>query len=180
MKLIIITLSLGLISFAGLCQAGSAGQSGETPASRPTQPGGSLGKLKENESITVYFSSFGCFSQTGRKLVLTRSSEGVRAVLYNGRITYPSGSIPTIEQGKQVAEKLLDADDELEFAAFETELSRRRDGGCTTIENYTMVSNYGSLSVSDGSCNWFGFTKLSQDLFGTVKMGELPLSFQTE
>ena len=130
---------------------------------------GTLRRLQRDENLTIYFSSFGCFSHYGKKLVFTHTADGIELKVFDGQATYlQQGQAPSMEQGKLLNGKVLTDADLQKFAEFEKELSRRRDGGCTTSETYTMVSNYGTLSVTDASCRWFGMNQLMTDLFGKI------------
>ncbi|RYY57899.1 MAG: hypothetical protein EOO05_17625 [Chitinophagaceae bacterium] len=163
-----------LLAFGLLC-------TGATPAHRDNrgrpsahsdgyQPdAGTLGRLHEGEEMTVYFSSFGCFSRSGKKLVFTRTGDAVRLTVFDGLVSYgKDGMHPSLEQGKLLKEKTMSDADMAIVAAFEKEMTKRRDGGCTTSETYTMVSGYKTISVTDASCQWFGMNQLMSDLFGKV------------
>ena len=136
------------------------------------QAAGTLGKLKKGENVTIYFSSYGCFSQTGRKMVLVNTGDGLRVSLYDGKVSYPTGGgRPSLEEGQLLKERIISAREIGIFNVFEKEVARRRGNGCTTRETYTFVSDYSTFSVTDGSCSWFGFNQLTQDLFGEVPAG---------
>jgi len=63
------------------------------------------------------------------------------------------------------AKKLSDKD-VLAFIAFENELRKARNAGCTTQDYYSVRSKYWSCQVQDGSCSWGGFYTLKVSLFG--------------
>ncbi|MET0635787.1 MAG: hypothetical protein ABWZ25_07145 [Chitinophagaceae bacterium] len=125
---------------------------------------GALTALGVREELTLNFSSYGCFSQTVRKLVFVNTGKGIRATLYDcGTVGVTGSSLPT---EKIIAVKIINRRDKLFFSRFEKGLKEEREGGCTTQETYTLESKKGKFTVTDASCSWFGFNQLVSDIFG--------------
>jgi hypothetical protein len=53
------------------------------------------------------------------------------------------------------------------FNLFITELKTLNEyGGCTTVSYYTVFANNETFKKTDGSCDWNGFDKIKECLFG--------------
>lgn len=128
----------------------------------PEQSENSLEKLNENDSITIDFSSFGCFHRSGEKIVITRRNNYYEAKIY-----------PTIsriflneEQKDAGTEIIILSDKQIrDLKEFENGLNRiKGDGGCTTTDRYVVTTKWGIKKVDDSRCQWNGFWYLKRSL----------------
>ncbi|RYY53310.1 MAG: hypothetical protein EOO09_18460 [Chitinophagaceae bacterium] len=126
-----------------------------------------LKNAQDGQQVELSFSSFGCFNQYARKLVFRNTPEGVTVALYNTR---PSG-IGQSPEGELLVTRLMTATDWDAWQEFEAGLYTVRHGGCTTMERYVLSDSGGSSTVTDASCEWFGFNKLMTGLFGKTDPG---------
>ncbi len=100
-----------------------------------------LDELLENDYLTIFFESQGCFHSEKDKMKVTKSKKTL-VVEYRG-IKYNL----TPSQTKTLRE-------------FEIELRSNHSDGCSTVDSYSIFNDNESFSMTDGSCLWRGFDNL--------------------
>ena len=128
-----------------------------------------LSELRDRDTISIHFSSRGCFNYEVRKLTITKEGNQYTARLYyvspyyvkkKGRYTIRYGADSLINTVTLTEANMLS------FTRFENELNFVTDGGCTTTDSYDVKSPYRNVKKTDGSCQWNGFYYLRQSIFG--------------
>jgi len=156
-----ITLSNDSINYIRLCADSLLGAKQNT-----------LENLAENDSISVYFHTQGCFHAYAKKITVTRENEKLIARYYDVGWKYvKKNRIMTLEFTNEKLSKTVTMTKMQEdaFTRFENELLHVNLGGCTTVDTYEMKARNLSIKKKDGSCTWLGFQYLSVYLFGTIK-----------
>ena len=123
-------------------------------------PQNTLVKLKNKEVITINFESHGCFHSHYEKLIISKEKNNFIAKLYKV-VSNKNENIKVVLLNTVVMNQKNIED----FTRFENELNFAKDGGCTTIDSYSVISKYLNVKKNDGSCNWDGFYFLKQSLF---------------
>jgi len=146
-------------------------------------PANTLGKLKDLDSITLLYNSSGCFSTQISRLVIVRKRGLFLARLYRGELKKSKDGHPKAEYGRSNWKSYfftpvlnvvtLNRSHLTAFAHFENELTYVDEGGCTTVDNYVLNSNYLKISKEDGSCHWNGFDNLCTSIFGEAQYNDL-------
>jgi hypothetical protein len=71
-----------------------------------------------------------------------------------------------VSDNKPPIESILDKQKIDRFNQFIKELRNlKEEGGCTTVEYYSMYFKNEFIKKTDGSCDWDGFINLQKDLF---------------
>jgi hypothetical protein len=133
----------------------------------------SLDKLINGDSITINYTSFGCFHGFAKILVIRKESNKLIARLYDAEasfITIKNETNLQFEKKEILKETLLTASNLLDFIRFENELDLIDGGGCTTTDWYEFNGKCFMLKKNDGTCRWRGFWFLSTSLFGEDAM----------
>jgi hypothetical protein len=106
-----------------------------------------------HEVARITHQSSGCFHYVESELTIYKEGGRLIAALE--------------EQGLPMHMKQLNDKQLKYFNSFIGELIKREQGGgCTTWENYRVYMNGTTLGFSDGSCDWDGFDKLRENIFG--------------
>lgn len=100
-----------------------------------------LDELLENQSLTIFFNSQGCFHSALEKMKVTKLKKTL-IIEYRG-----FKHVLTPSQAKILRE-------------FEIELRSNHSDGCTTVDSYTIFNDNEAFSITDGSCIWRGFDNL--------------------
>ncbi len=114
-----------------------------------------LASLKNREVINIAFSSWGCFHASEKVLSIKKQD-----CIFIATITEK-------EETKSVIlnQSMIDA-----FKRFENEIKVLDDThGCTTTDEYAIISKSWTLQRTDGSCAWNGFYFLKKALFGKTE-----------
>ena len=121
-------------------------------------PQNSLAKFRENDSIEIFHTSYGCAGYPLLKIVITKQAKHFTANLYNLHF------IPWDEQPMQgqtpEAIVTLTAKHLADFTRFENELNYLKEEGCTQTNLYRIRSPYLNLDCQASNCSWDGFDYL--------------------
>jgi len=129
------------------------------------QPGNSLERLSENDSIAIGFSSFGCFHNSQERIVITKKDKYYEAKIYPA-IVRPS-RFKEEQKSCQPTTIILTEKNIRDFEGFENGLTHvKKDGGCTTVDYYDISTKWGTQKVEDATCRWSGFWYLKKSLVG--------------
>ena len=104
--------------------------------------------INNGTNWSLDFNSSGCFHNTKVVLFLDLSQDTI--------------ILRHIKDGKEQSKIALTSDNLNTLIEFERQLLNRSNkyGGCTTIETYTVSSEFSSYTIKDSSCAWNGLSKL--------------------
>jgi hypothetical protein len=109
----------------------------------------------DKKVATVWYNMQGCFG--GERLILK--------MVANGEESFALLS----EEGKEERRVKLNTIQQQAFKDFIAELKAlKEETGCTTISRYYVQYNHETIAKVDGSCDWNGFDKLKNALFGDI------------
>lgn len=132
-------------------------------------PQNTLAKFQENDSLVINFASFGCFHSLKNNIIITKRDGVFHADSYaeNNPPVYKKRGYSKITYriADLVKSVVMNKEQLQAFLAFENELNYIRDGGCTTVDSYSIISKYLNVNKNDGTCRWDGFHHLYKSLF---------------
>lgn len=122
-----------------------------------------LPQLKNGESISILFTSSGCFNFIKKELVITKQLAEYNATLF----LYTKEIDKNLKNTnrKLIDTTTLDKSERIAFETFIKEIKLAKGSGCTTIDEYNITSPVFNIVVKDGGCNWNGFQQLETRLF---------------
>ncbi len=126
----------------------------------PVYAQNTLGKLRNQDSILIHFTSKGCRQDDDMKIIIIKENEKFIAQLYKVRKYYEKVKRKYIEIQKPdtLLETVVLTQDEINlFTKFENELNGVRKSDCTTRDWYKIESKYLNIEKNDGNCNWHGY-----------------------
>jgi hypothetical protein len=132
-------------------------------------PKNTLATLQDADSIRIGFHSMGCFHNSYQMITITKYSDGYVARFYGRDGERKRGGTTQSLWPKLLKTASLNDKNIAEFIRFENELGFMEKRGCTTVGNYTLRSKHLNMKITDGSCNWYGFSYLVGSFFGNVK-----------
>lgn len=112
-------------------------------------------KMSADGKVKLSFESLGCFHNIESSIEIEKKNTKLIASFYSS--------------SNRKVTKVLAKRDIAALILFEKQLYQMKNvtGGCTTIDYYNyVVDGKTVLSVSDGSCNWNGYSLLIKELFG--------------
>ena len=103
-------------------------------------------KIKRNEEFSINVTTIGCVSFGGTEMKIKKLNDGIYATRYDKEKKLSQNEIELIRR-------------------FELELVNMDNGGCSYTDIYTLKYNENELIINDGSCNWYGFSRLLEAIF---------------
>lgn len=123
-----------------------------------------LSQLQPNDTISIGFSSFGCFDLDNERIVIKRKNEGFSATIFYLK---GLGVMHNVKKRKTNAKTVLLTEKNIkDFIRFENELNFAEDGGCTSVDEYYITGKDLIVHKVDGNCRWNGFQHLKKSFFG--------------
>ena len=134
-------------------------------------PQNTLMKLQNEDTISIGFTSQGCFSSENKRIVITKKERRFIATLFYIEREYVEKNNKTYLKKEKAASKIIALTETniKDFIRFENELNFAKDGGCTTTDKYVIKGKYLTRQKTDGSCSWNGFYNLQKSFFGGQK-----------
>jgi hypothetical protein len=135
-------------------------------------PQNTLAKLRNKDTISINYNSYGCFHTDGNILIITKKKDLYIAKLYTEYCPFFSYNSKKDKykflgiNKSLIKSAIMTPENIKEFIRFENELNYAEDGGCTTIDYYEIASKYLNIKKRDGSCAWNGFYYLKASIFG--------------
>lgn len=100
-----------------------------------------LDELKNGDSFIIFHQSQGCFHFVEDKIEIIKYKNAFFAKYKGTKYTLTKSQIKTLKE-------------------FEIELRSNHGDGCTTVDTYTIYNHREGYTMSDGSCQWRGFSNL--------------------
>ena len=110
---------------------------------------------KSKRVATIDYEMYGCFGSRQATISLNKTDDILLAEM--------------IVDGKEKSVTKMDSVKMIEFERFISGLRKVGIGGCTTEERYEVTYKNERIVRKDGQCEWDGFSKLTQSLFGNPK-----------
>lgn len=130
-------------------------------------PESSLTQLQPGDTLTIQYSSMGCFGDTKQKLLIIQQGNGYQAERYIIPETYDKQEKKMVQHADSLVNTAILTEQNIQdFAQFEYELTQARKANCTTVDTYIIKSKYLNMEKTDGSCQWNGFYHLTRSFFG--------------
>jgi hypothetical protein len=132
-------------------------------------PQNTLAKLQDKDTISILFTSQGCFHADASKLTITKEGDQFIARLYQVLKYYEKkkGQINVSYRDGDILKTVTMTDQHIaDFLRFENEINSVNGTGCTTTDWYRIQSIYWNMEKTDGTCRWRGFQYLRKSLFG--------------
>ncbi|MFD1015014.1 hypothetical protein [Winogradskyella rapida] len=105
-----------------------------------------IDRLKENENYLIDVYNQGCFSLGGATMKISKTQSKIIAEADENKKELTSSEIQYVRQ-------------------FELELVNMNSCCCTSTDYYSLEYNDEVLKIEDGSCNWYGYGRLYNNLF---------------
>lgn len=154
------------LSIVFVCACGNDKQKNNVIAEQLKKSISLIDTLKANDTLFINYETHGCEHYFSEQIKIYKRSEGIFAELYINR---QGNEIPNPALAKLLPDSSLIA-----YGQFESKGKVFKSNGlCTTESKFVISLKTDSIKFEDGGCEFDGYYKLKNQLFGQSVIKEL-------